>query len=83
MQTFDQMGGRFCLSDDSHGVGQVALNYDQCIPYLERNHVAHIYFLQPSHQKLDEPFDSRYPYLGLQSLALEELRALPFWQGLG
>jgi histidinol-phosphatase (PHP family) len=77
------MGGRFCLSDDSHGVEQVALNYDRCIPYLERNHVTRIHFLQPSHQKLDEPFDSRFPYVELQSLALHEFRTLLFWQGLG
>lgn len=28
-------GGKFCLSDDSHGVAQVALNYDKALPYIE------------------------------------------------
>lgn len=28
-------GGRFCLSDDSHGVGQVGLNFHKCIKYLD------------------------------------------------
>lgn len=79
-QTFMQMGGRFCLSDDSHGVEQVALNYDRCIPYLERNHITHIYFLQSSRQKLDEPFDPRFPHVKLQSLTLQDLKTLPFWQ---
>ena len=80
MQAFDKIGGRFCLSDDSHGVEQIALNYDQCIPYLERNHIARVYFLQPLRQRLNKPLDSRFPNVGLQSLALHELRTLPFWQ---
>lgn len=79
-QIFRMKGGRFCLSDDSHGVHQIALNYYECIPYLERNHIARIHFLELSHEKLDDPFDSRFPWTRLASLALPELRQLPFWQ---
>jgi histidinol-phosphatase (PHP family) len=77
------MGGRFCLSDDSHGVEQVALNYHQCIPYLERNHITRIYFLERSEGKLEKPFDSRFPFLKLHSLNLPEFRKLPFWRNPG
>lgn len=80
MQAFNEIGGRFCLSDDSHGVEQVALNYDRCIPYLERNHISRVHFLQPLRQRFDNPLDPRFPNVGLQFLALDELKTLPFWQ---
>ena len=73
------MGGRFCLSDDSHGVKQVALNYHQCIPYLARNHITHIHFLEASQEKCDKPFDSRFPSTRLQSLTIHDLSNMPFW----
>ncbi len=76
------MGGRFCLSDDSHGVEQVALNYHQCMPYLQRNYINRIHFLEYSHEKIDKPFDSRFPFMKMQFLTLHELRALPFWQSV-
>ena len=73
-------GGKFCLSDDSHGVQQVGLNYDQCVHYLERNHITHIHFLELAHKKLSDPFDSRFPWTRLGSLELPELKQLSFWQ---
>jgi histidinol-phosphatase (PHP family) len=74
------MRGRFCLSDDSHGVEQVALNYHKCIPYLQRNHITQIHFLEHSQERLVEPFDSRFPCMHIRSLRLHELEKLPFWQ---
>jgi len=82
-QMFNIMGGNFCLSDDSHGVEQVALNYQQCIPYLERNGISRIHFLESSRGGLDEPLDSRFPFTRLRSLTIAELGALPFWRSGG
>jgi histidinol-phosphatase (PHP family) len=82
-QMFKMIGGKFCLSDDSHGVEQVALNYHQCIPYLERNDISCIHFLESSREKLDKPLDSRFPFTRLQSMTIAEFGALPFWQSRG
>jgi histidinol-phosphatase (PHP family) len=38
-------GGKICLSDDSHGVSQVGLNYDRLRDYLARTGVEEIYYL--------------------------------------
>lgn len=40
-----QNGGRFCLSDDSHGVSQIGLNYSKCIQYLEGLGVGDVWYL--------------------------------------
>lgn len=81
-QVFTTMDGKFCLSDDSHGVGQVALNYHQCILYLERNYIDRIYFLEASDEKVEHSFDSRFPFTKLESVTLHDLRKLPFWKGV-
>ncbi len=73
------MRGRFCLSDDSHGVEQLALNYHECIPYLKRNHISCVHFLEALREKVDDPIDSRFPCTNLRSLTVAELGKLPFW----
>ncbi|ERF76784.1 hypothetical protein EPUS_02323 [Endocarpon pusillum Z07020] len=78
-KTFEIMGGKFCLSDDSHGVEQVALNYHECIPYLKRNHISRVHFLESLCENLAEPIDSRFPSTKLRSLTIGELKTLPFW----
>lgn len=40
-----EKGGRFCMSDDSHGVAQVGLNYGKCVDYLKDLGVKRIYYL--------------------------------------
>ena len=39
------LGGRFCLSDDSHGVEQVSLNYHRVLEFLERVGVKSLHYL--------------------------------------
>jgi histidinol-phosphatase (PHP family) len=43
-----QHGGRFALSDDSHGPHAVGLNYARAAEYLRRMGVLELWFLQPS-----------------------------------
>jgi histidinol-phosphatase (PHP family) len=45
------MGGRICLSDDSHGVAQVGLNYGRMKMYLEKMGVDEIWYLVGEEQK--------------------------------
>ena len=40
------MGGRFTMSDDSHGVGHVATNYARGIAYLESLGVEQVWTLR-------------------------------------
>jgi histidinol-phosphatase (PHP family) len=41
-------GGRFALSDDSHGPHAVGLNYDRMFKYLRRHGLEEIWYLQTS-----------------------------------
>jgi histidinol-phosphatase (PHP family) len=41
-------GGRFALSDDSHGPHTVGLNYDRLVQYLRQVGVTEVWFLQHS-----------------------------------
>jgi histidinol-phosphatase (PHP family) len=47
------MGGRICLSDDSHGVAQVGLNYGRMKMYLEEMGVEEIWYLVGEGQRQD------------------------------
>lgn len=38
-------GGRFCLSDDSHGLKQIGLNYAKVLKYVQDHGVEHLYYL--------------------------------------
>lgn len=40
------MGGKFTMSDDSHGIGQVATNYARAITYLESLGVKEVWTFQ-------------------------------------
>lgn len=44
-QLIAQLGGRFCLSDDSHGPQAVGLNYGRLRDYLVANKVENIWYL--------------------------------------
>lgn len=39
------MGGKICLSDDSHGIAQVGLNYGRMMDYLVEMGVEEIWYL--------------------------------------
>lgn len=44
-QLIAKLGGRFCLSDDSHGPQAVGLNYGRLRDYLVENNIRNIWFL--------------------------------------
>ncbi len=40
------MGGQFTLSDDSHGVAQVATHYAQTLAFLDKNGIESLVFFE-------------------------------------
>ncbi|ESW97451.1 hypothetical protein KL918_001064 [Ogataea parapolymorpha] len=68
-QLIREKGGRFCLSDDSHGVKQVGLNYEKALKHLQELGLDKLYYLD-----LDE---SGTPFVN--SRTLEDIAADPFW----
>ncbi|KIW55913.1 hypothetical protein PV05_04621 [Exophiala xenobiotica] len=69
---------RFCLSDDSHGLDQVALNYGRVLPFLEEIGLTQVTFLRCDGPQQDES-DNRFPRLRCDYVELHELRNHAFW----
>ncbi|ODQ63798.1 histidinol phosphate phosphatase H [Nadsonia fulvescens var. elongata DSM 6958] len=63
-------GGKFCLSDDSHGVDQVGLNYQVSLKYLQQLKVNELWALHkdPQSGKVDPV-----------AIPLDEVAKDPFW----
>lgn len=70
-QEFLSRGGKFTLSDDSHGVAQVGLNFERVQTYLEDVGVKTLWYLErlPEESLSEEPITT----LLLKSVALNEL----------
>lgn len=73
---FLALGGRFVLSDDSHGVAHVGLHYDKVLDFVRTAGIRELYFVRasPSARGLEE---GEMPSLSRVNLA--ELEADPFW----
>jgi histidinol-phosphatase (PHP family) len=74
-----ERGGRFCVSDDSHGVEQVALNYDKLLPFLEEVGIKHLHFLGHGEERQENPHDTRFPHLVIDAISVDKLKEHPFW----
>ncbi len=70
---------RFCLSDDSHGISHVALNYGRALPFLDAVGISSLTYLQhnPAPQDKSEP---RFQSLHFGQLDMTELREHAFWK---
>ena len=76
---FLAMGGRFTLSDDSHGIDQVGLNYAKAFSSFTKAGVAEIYHLAPVSDTV-KSHDERSPKVGWQRVTLAELSEHRFWK---
>lgn len=79
MQEFLARNGRFCLSDDSHGVDQVGLNYHRVLDFLGSTGISTLHYLELSDADTTEAVDSRFPRTRVMSIPVSELKNLPFW----
>lgn len=57
-----QRGIRLCLSDDSHGISQIAYGYQQALEFLEDSGVQSLHYLKHADSEF-EAVDSRFPVL--------------------
>ncbi|KAL2012881.1 hypothetical protein VTN00DRAFT_406 [Thermoascus crustaceus] len=71
--------GRFCLSDDSHGVDQVGLNFHRVLDFLGTAGISTLHYLELSDTDIPDAVDSRFPRTRIMSIPVDELKKLPFW----
>ncbi|WEW59349.1 histidinol-phosphatase [Emydomyces testavorans] len=72
--------GRFCLSDDSHGVHQVALNYSRVRDFLGDAGISTVHYLKYEPDSPTSVLDDRFPTMRVHSVSLEDLKKEPFWE---
>ena len=72
------MGGRFTLSDDSHGIEQVGLNYATTLKCVERAGITELWHLA-SASNSTPPLDKRFPNVRWSSVPVDQLKSHAFW----
>lgn len=76
------MNGRFCLSDDSHGVDQVGLNYHRVLDFLDQAGITTLHYLERTSPEAHEsvtPVDPRFPHTQIRSQSVADVKKLQFW----
>jgi histidinol-phosphatase (PHP family) len=77
------LGGRFCLSDDSHGVDQVSLNFHRVLEFLDGVGVKSLHYLslvgEEGGDVMPAP-DERFPRTRIAAVSMEEVKEMAFWK---
>lgn len=74
-QAFLDMGGRFAMSDDSHGTDQVGTNYTRLLNFIQKLGVKEVFYVDRDATTTDERFAA-----GFSSVAVNDLIQSPFWK---
>jgi histidinol-phosphatase (PHP family) len=69
------VGGRFTLSDDSHGVAQVGTNYPRLLEFIKKAGIKEIWCAD---RKPENISDARFR-AGYSSISVEALERHPYW----
>ncbi len=77
-QAFRELGGRFTLSDDSHGVEHVGLNFDKMLQCIRDAGITELFHLAPA-ESLNS-LDSRFTDVRWASVSLTDLESHKFWR---
>ncbi|ODV93731.1 hypothetical protein PACTADRAFT_4634 [Pachysolen tannophilus NRRL Y-2460] len=64
-----ELNAKFCLSDDSHGIRQVALNYGKVLNYCKEMKINTLYYLDLNENN----------QVFVNSISLDEAQRHPFW----
>jgi hypothetical protein len=67
-QVFLEKNGRFTLSDDSHSVDQVMLNYDRVLQFVKDVGIPTLHFLNRG----EASSDGRFPNVSISSIPTSE-----------
>lgn len=73
-ETWLKLGGKFTMSDDSHGTGHVATNYRRGLAYLESLGVEEVWTLERKSTQVEDGTRSRGPLVE-KSVTLAEFEA--------
>lgn len=71
-----RLGGGFVLSDDSHGVDQVATNYARVLPFLEQTGITHLFAMQQTPTR----FEGEKPRFEFVQHELKTVKSMQFWK---
>ncbi|KAL4889555.1 histidinol phosphate phosphatase H [Aspergillus ambiguus] len=77
---FLNRGGRFCLSDDSHGLDQVGLNFHRVLAFMEKVGISTLHYLQLAGDGETAAVDARFPRTRIRAMDLAEIKTQAFWQ---
>ncbi|OJD11054.1 hypothetical protein ACJ73_09623 [Blastomyces percursus] len=69
------------MSDDSHGIDQVAFNYHRVLEFVEQVGISTLHYLEYCSElpSSSDSFDRRFPHTKLNSVGLADLKQLAFW----
>lgn len=79
-QKFLSIDGRFCLSDDSHGVAQVGAKYHEILDYIQEQGIKNLYFLELAPVGISRGLDPRFPRTLVKYRSLAEVKEMDFWK---
>ncbi len=71
------LGGRFTLSDDSHAIEQVGLNYHRLVDFIQSIGLDTVHYLEPHTLPRDPEHIS--PKAAVRSISVAALKDSPFW----
>ncbi|KAJ5225452.1 Histidinol-phosphatase [Penicillium chermesinum] len=78
---FIARGGGFCLSDDSHGVDQISLNFHRVLEFLDSTGISTLHYLRLAEPSEKSPApDSRFPQTRIAIISLDEVKQMAFWK---
>lgn len=68
------LGGRFTLSDDSHGMAQVGTNYGRLLYFIRKAEIKEIWFADR-----EAPSENTGLRTGFASMSIDELERDAYW----
>jgi histidinol-phosphatase (PHP family) len=80
MQRFVELNGRFTLSDDSHGVEQVGLNYPRVLDAIRRAGIDEIVCLDAIRSSDSQAIDERFRRVCWRTIPLDQLESHGVWK---
>lgn len=80
LQRFLDLRGRFTLSDDSHGIEQVGLNFHRVLEAIKNAGIKELVYLAPTGTPNATAVDNRFKHVSWASLTLDQLEAHGFWK---